>query len=108
MSVATEIQTSTESLPEVNLTTPSDRRADVDAKHARLAALLQEIKCDSLLLLDPDNVGWITAGASARGILDTNDMPAVFVTAEGRWACSSNADTQRLFDEELDGLGFQL
>src|SRR5207302_9555624 len=27
---------------------------------------------------------------------------------EGRWALSSNVDSQRLFDEELDGLGFQL
>ena len=29
-------------------------------------------------------------------------------SAEGRWVLSSNVDSQRLFDEELDGLGFQL
>ena len=28
--------------------------------------------------------------------------------ADQRWAVSCNADSQRLFDEELDGLGFQL
>ena len=33
---------------------------------------------------------------------------AAFCTAEGRWIITSNVDSQRLFDEELDGLGFQL
>jgi len=30
------------------------------------------------------------------------------LAAEQRWLVCSNVDSQRLFDEELDGLGFQL
>jgi Xaa-Pro dipeptidase len=109
MSVTAEIQPpSLQPLPEVNLTTPSDRRADIEAKQTRVLALLQEMQCDSLLLLDPDNVSWITSGGSARGILDPQETPGVLINADGRWILSSNVDSQRIFDEELDGLGFQL
>jgi len=97
-----------ESQLEINLASPSDRRADVDAKQTRVAKLLGEIGCDGLLVLEPENFAWLTAGGAARGILDLNELPALYFTAEGRWALSSNVDSQRLFDEELDGLGFQL
>lgn len=109
MSVTAETPAaSTQSLPEVNLTTPSDRRADIDAKHARIITLLSETKCDGLLLLDPENVGWMTSGAAARGVVDPSEMPLLYFGPEGRWILSSNVDSQRLFDEEVDGLGFQL
>jgi Xaa-Pro dipeptidase len=35
-------------------------------------------------------------------------LPGLFYSPEQRWLLCSNPDTQRLFDEELDGLGFQL
>src|SRR5436309_7887894 len=35
-------------------------------------------------------------------------MPCLYFTADSRWLLCSNVDTQRLFDEEIDGLGFQL
>jgi Xaa-Pro dipeptidase len=99
---------SPQSLPEVNLTTPSDRRADIDAKQARLATLLHEAKCEGMLLLEPENVAWMTSGAAARGVVDTAEMPVLYFSSEGRWVLSSNVDSQRMFDEEIDGLGFQL
>jgi Xaa-Pro aminopeptidase len=110
MSVTVETQTLplSQSLPELNLTTPSDRRADIDAKHARLITLLQEIQCEGLMLLQPESFGWMTSGGAARGILDLNEHPVLYFNAEGRWVLSSNVDSQRLFDEEVDGLGFQL
>jgi Xaa-Pro dipeptidase len=109
MSVTFETQIpQPQSLPEVNLTTPSDRRADIDAKHARIATLLEETKCEGLLLVDPENVGWMTSGAAARGVVDPDEMPVLYFSPEGRWILSSNVDSQRLFDEEVDGLGFQL
>ncbi len=86
----------------------SDRRSDIDAKMMAVAALLQEAGCDGLLLLDPDNFAWMTGGATARGALDPNDLPAAYCNGEQRWVICANVDTQRLFDEELDGLGFQL
>jgi Xaa-Pro aminopeptidase len=86
----------------------SDRRADVDAKMARVAALLQEVGCEGLLLLEPENFAWLTAGAMARGLSEANATPGVWCNGEHRWLIASNVDAQRLFDEEMDGLGFQL
>ncbi len=86
----------------------SDRRADVDAKQARVAALLQEAGCDGLLVLEPENFAWLTSGATVRGAFDAAERPFLYFSPEQRWLISSNVDSQRLFDEELDGLGFQL
>src|SRR6185369_175107 len=49
-----------------------------------------------------------TAGGSSRSILETDALPGLYITAEGRWLLSSNYETQRLCDEEIDVLGFQL
>src|SRR5713226_7614459 len=86
----------------------ADRRADLESKQSRLAKLLQEVGCEGLLVLDPDNFAWLTSGAAARGVLDPQDLPALYFSADQRWVVASNVDSQRLFDEELDGLGFQL
>ncbi len=86
----------------------ADRRADVDAKQPLIAALLKETKCENLLVLEPENFAWLTSGGMARGVLDQAAMPALWFTAEQRWLISCNTDSQRVFDEELDGLGFQL
>jgi Xaa-Pro dipeptidase len=70
--------------------------------------LLAETACDGLLLLDPDNFSWLTSGAMPRGQLNPEEAPAVYCNGEQRWLLASNVDSQRFFDEELDGLGFQL
>jgi Xaa-Pro dipeptidase len=93
---------------DINLIAPMDRRADVDLKQARVAAFLQDHNADGLLVLQPENFAWLTGGGMARGILDRDAMPALFLTADARWLLCSNVDSQRLFDEEIDGLGFQL
>ncbi len=109
MSVSEETRLATQqSLHEINLTTPIDRRSDVEAKQLQIAALLRDIGCDGLLALQPEHFAWLTSGGAARGILDPQAMPALYYTQEGRWLLSCNVDSQRLFDEELDGLGFQL
>jgi Xaa-Pro aminopeptidase len=86
----------------------SDRRADIDGKMAHVAQLLQEVGCDGLMLLEPENFAWLTGGATPRGVLDPAALPGLYCNGESRWVLASNADSQRLFDEELDGLGFQL
>ncbi|MCS7046515.1 MAG: M24 family metallopeptidase [Gemmataceae bacterium] len=93
---------------DINLSSQSDRRLDVDAKHQLIANVLKEVGCDALLVLAPENFAWLTAGGAARGILDTEALPALYYNSEGRWLISSNADTQRLFDEEIDSMGFQV
>lgn len=85
-----------------------DRRADVEAKQALVARLLQETGCDGLLVLEPANFAWLSSGGSARAVLDPASLPGLYFTADGRWVVCANVDAQRLFDEELDGLGFQL
>jgi Xaa-Pro dipeptidase len=84
----------------------SDRRADVESKQARIAALLQETGREALLILEPENFAWLTSGGKSWGALDLAETPALFYTPEQRWVLSSNVDSQRLFDEEVNGLGF--
>src|SRR5262249_27700323 len=86
----------------------SDRRTDLDAKQVRIANLLQEVGCEGLLVLDPDNFAWLASGAVARGVLNPDELPALYYSGDQRWVLASNVDSQRLFGEELDGLGFQL
>ena len=86
----------------------SDRRSDIEAKTAHLASLLAEISCDGLLLFEPDNFAWLTGGGVTRGLPDGAAAPVLFCNGEHRWVIASNVDSPRLFDEEIDGLGFQL
>jgi Xaa-Pro aminopeptidase len=86
----------------------AERRIDIDAKQVRVAGLLQRVGCDGLLILDPANFAWLTSGAFARAALDPAEQPALYFSAEQRWLLASNSTSQRLFDEEIDGLGFQL
>jgi Xaa-Pro dipeptidase len=109
MSITQETRVSAaQSLPEISLTTPSDRRADVEFKQTLIGNLVKDVSCDGLLVLQPENFAWLTGGGIARGVFDSDAMPGVFVTGEGRWLICSNVDSQRIFDEEVDGLGFQL
>jgi hypothetical protein len=95
-------------MPEISLTLPTDRRSDVELKQDQVADLLRGTGCDGLLVMQPENIAWLTAGAAPRGILDPEAYPLLYYSAEGRWLVASNVDTQRVFDEEIDGLGFQL
>jgi Xaa-Pro dipeptidase len=107
-SAASVVPPSAESINLASVTAAADRRADLDAKQNRIAKLLQEVGCEGLLVLDPDNFAWLTSGAAARGVVDPADLPALYFSSDQRWVVASNVDSQRLFDEELDGLGFQL
>jgi Xaa-Pro aminopeptidase len=90
------------------LNTSVGRRAEIDAKQEQVAALLAESGAEALLLIDPANVAWFCGAALAHGIPDIAEWPAVYLTATGRWLVCGNLDSQKLFDEYLDGLGFQL
>jgi Xaa-Pro dipeptidase len=86
----------------------ADRRKDIEQKQAWVAGMLADAGCEGLLVLEPENFTWLTSGATARGVLDVREMPAVYFSADQCWIICANVDSQRLFDEELDGLGFQL
>src|SRR5262245_38362992 len=84
------------------------RRADIEAKQELIGKLLTDAGVDGLLLLDPANVAWLCGAALHQGITDGSEWPAVFLVPTQRWLVAGNADSQRLFDSYLDGLGFQL
>jgi hypothetical protein len=84
------------------------RRADIDAKQAQIADVLAEMDCEAVLLLMPAHVAWFTSGMVVRGLIADSERPGVYTNGRQRWLICSNVDTQRLFDEEIDQLGFQL
>jgi len=84
------------------------RRADVDAKQAILGRILDELACEAAILLVPAHVAWFTCGMNLRGLYTESERPGLFVNGKMRWLVCCNVDTQRLFDEELDGLGFMV
>jgi Xaa-Pro aminopeptidase len=85
-----------------------DRRMAVDARQTEIAALLRELGVEGLLITEQENFSWLTGGGSARTLIDPAAAPCLFFTADQRWILCCNADSQRLFDEEVDGLGFLL
>lgn len=84
------------------------RRVDIDAKQAQVAALLADCQSEGLLVLHPANFRWLTAGANPSGLYGRDEMPALFFNASQRWLLASATDSPRFFNEDLDGLGFQL
>ena len=91
------------------LTRPArHRRADVDAKQLLVGDLLKQLGRDGLLLTLPEHFSWMTAGGTPRGVLDPATSPVLYYTCDARWVLCCNTDSQRLFDEEIEELGFQI
>ncbi len=86
----------------------AERRADVEAKLAVVGAVLPELNCEAAVLFMPAHVSWLCGGFNLRGLFADTERPGIFTNGKQRWLLCSNLDTQRLFDEELDRLGFQL
>ena len=84
------------------------RKADIDAKQETVGRILADLGCEGAVLLTPAHVAWFTGGLNVRGLIADTERPGVFTNGRQRWLICSNVDTQRLFDEELDRLGFQL
>src|SRR5215207_5447297 len=84
------------------------RRADIDAKQQLAAEVIEKMNCEAVVLLMPAHVAWFTAGMNVRGLIADSERPGVFTNGRQRWLLCSSVDAQRLFDEELDQLGFQL
>lgn len=108
MSVPAQTPSATPEHAAPRAATGADRRADIDGKQTQIADLLREIECEGLIILAPENFAWLTSGATPRNVLDPAQMPGLYLTAEARYLLANNVDAQRLFDEEIDELGFQL
>ncbi len=84
------------------------RRADINAKQELMAKLLADLGCDAAILLVPAHLAWFCGGLNLRGLYTDSERPGVYTNGKMRWLICANVDTQRLFDEELDGQGFML
>lgn len=85
------------------------RREDVDEKHQRVIAFLEENGYDALVLGRADSVGWFSAGGEAnRDLCGEASSVLLFVNKGGRAIFADNVQSARVFEEEFAGLGFQL
>ena len=84
------------------------RRDDIDAKQAILGRISEELGCEAAVLFVPVHVAWFTGGLNVRGLIADGERPGIYTNGRQRWLLASNIDSQRFFDEDLDGLGFQL
>lgn len=84
------------------------RRAEVDRRQEILAEWLRAEGHEAVFLFDPDSLAWFTAGGMIGGPgWQTRRDAFLFITPKQRCLVSSNEQTARIFEEELDQLGFQ-
>jgi len=84
------------------------RREDIDAKQALLGRMAGELGCEAAILFVPVHVAWFTGGLNVCGLIADGERPGIYTNGRQRWLLASNIDSQRLFDDDLDNLGFQL
>ena len=86
----------------------ASRRADVDAKQLQIQNLLTQSNADAVLLQDPTNIAWFTAGADVNRCTTDSSRTSIFVTREARLFATNAVDSAQIFEREAFGLGFQL
>lgn len=85
------------------------RRADVDAKHQRVVAFLEQHGYDGLVLSRADSFAWFTSGGEVAQMLASEHGSALlYINARSRAVVCDNVQSARIFEEEVGGLGFQL
>ena len=73
-----------------------------------IADILQKMECEAALLLVPAHVAWFCNGFNSCGLQADGERSGIYTNGKQRWLVSSNVDTHRIFEEELDQLGFLL
>ncbi len=84
------------------------RLEDVRLKHQRIRCLLDSADADAILLQDPANIAWFTAGADLFRCGSQDCATSLFVTREARLFATNSVDSAQIFEREAFGLGFQL
>lgn len=85
-------------------------QSEIETKHKRLAALMQEQGWEAILLSRHENIAWLTAGrVEARVALGTETaVCSLLITRAGkRYYLAPENEAARLADEEFAGLGFE-
>lgn len=94
--------------PRRHLIQDTERLEDVELKHGRVRQLLAATGADALLLQDPANISWFTAGADLARYGSENCQTSLFVTEDARLFATNSVDSILIFEREAFGLGFQL
>ena len=84
------------------------RLEDVERKHDRIREFLRSSGAEALLLQDPSNIAWFTAGADLYRCASEDCATSIFVTPEARLFATNSVDSSQIFEREAFGLGFQL
>jgi Xaa-Pro aminopeptidase len=85
------------------------RRDDIEEKHQRIRDFLDATSHDAVVLGLADSVAWFTSGGDLGQNLGS-DCSAIllYINRGSRAVLSDNVQSNRVFEEELAGLGFQL
>lgn len=94
--------------PQRHLVQDVQRLEDVEQKHERVRQLLSVTGADALLLQDPANIAWFTAGSDLSRYAADQCQTSLFVTGEARLFATNAVDSALVFEREVFGLGFQL
>ncbi len=84
------------------------RLQDVELKHERVRKLLETSGSDALLLQNPENIAWFTAGVDRLRCVSENCTTSLFITSDARLFATNSTDSAQIFEREAFGLGFQL
>jgi len=90
--------------------TLAERKSEVEEKVRRIREFLDREKLGGLLLSHVRNFAWLTAGGDSHIVLGSpSGAASLLVLADGRlFLISPNNESQRLLQEELAGLGFEV
>jgi len=86
----------------------SERMDEVARRHKQVIDFLQQEHYDALLLQQPANLSWFTAGGEFRVCSSSGTSAALFITHDARVIVCNNIDTPQVLDFEAPHLGFQL
>ncbi|MFO0918206.1 MAG: M24 family metallopeptidase [Planctomycetaceae bacterium] len=89
-------------------TVDGDRVTEVARRHKQVIEFLEQEGYDALLLQNPANMSWLTAGGDFEYGGSTGSSAALFVTTEARVIVCNNIDTPQILDFQAPHLGFQL
>lgn len=84
------------------------RRADIEWKQQQIVDFLNRSHYDAMLLQMPENFSWFTAGTNCVRGNSSDQIAALFITADARVVITNDIDSVQLFERELAGYGFQL
>ncbi len=85
------------------------RRDDIEEKHRRICAFMDETRHDAVVLGLSDSVAWFTSGGELGQDLGSDHSAVLlFINRACRAVIADNVHSSRVFEEELAGLGFTL